>query len=969
MLTGVRPFRGRTAQQLGEQHQRARANLTVLAPGQQVVIERALSKNPHDRYPSCGEMVQALAVVVDPTPESRRDQLADSNPDVEADSRLGPSPRSSPSLGPIFRSLNLDDSSLHATGSPTVESRPPAESTGEDTTGSRLPWAMNPVGSSVEPTVFVGLGGIAGRTLCAIKHLFEARIEHRACRRSLGWLFLDTDRATIQEVGQDDLAGRLRDEETVLMPLHGPEYYRPQLKQLLGWLGRHWVFRIPRSHCTEGIRPLGRLALLDNAGRVTERLRKSIKQVASQITEEEGRQRLQILVVASISGGTGGGCLADVGCLIRRILREEQLECASVAGLLVVASSIRKEQKELARANAYVTLSELGHFLDPSCHFPGVKALGLGPSVGGKSPFDPLFLADLGDIVVEDDLENGAQLVAEYVFFCRGSARALLPDPAREAGRPDSSGLRSFRLGRLGFPRAQLRKMTALEVCRRVIDRRIQGPPRAAAGTEPAEPRLGAGQGVPAPLASEAAAADFFSRSGLDEKHFHELFLERVERASGSDPLRFFERQARSLMQARGRESQGPAFVRFMDELDERFGPGAGSDSDQPRQAPFEKRLTDEFTHDRCALERRMEAWVKDIVDDLSGGVEPARSALQALGSELASQLDASASRIEEVRARRSAIRTRLSCLSGSCKSAFAALRRQPKRDATTQIEELCEYGQLWIQETALRVRAEIVSALLARRAQVNSRLDELRQGLESVKRFFQSKEARFQDSRCPALGWSIDLLPAGPVRTGSVRELLADSFCSERRLAELERGLWRELREPHGGLVEIMTRESKVVSEVFESALLQPVASAVDRWLEVQDAASILPERRGSMEGALRELAAAYRSLTGGLPALPQPRVIVGTPCSPSGRSLRESLAQSSSLPTIAEDIAIADDVVLCVEQENLSLAATADGLVARQPWLAELASKLVTRRDVLWTGLGRAGAVASQVDSGEDL
>jgi hypothetical protein len=96
---------------------------------------------------------------------------------------------------------------------------------------------------------------------------------------------------------------------------------------------------------------------------------------------------------------------------------------------------------------------------------------------------------------------------------------------------------------------------------------------------------------------------------------------------------------------------------------------------------------------------------------------------------------------------------------------------------------------------------------------------------------------------------------------------------------------------------------------------------------------------------------------------------VTVGTPCSPSGRSLRESLAQSSVLPTIAEDIAIADDVVLCVEQENLSLAATAERIVADQPWLADLAPKLVTRHDVVWSGLERAGAVAPQVESGENL
>ena len=180
---------------------------------------------------------------------------------------------------------------------------------------------------------------------------------------------MDTDRATLQEARCPNLAGKLGVEETLLMPLHGPDYYRPQLKQLLGWLARHWVFRIPRSHCTEGIRPLGRLALIDNADRVMERLRQAIRQMAARTQHQEGREQFRVMVIASISGGTGGGCFADLGLTIRQILREERVEQASVEGLMIVALGMRKEQRELAQANAYVTLSELRYYLDPSCRF------------------------------------------------------------------------------------------------------------------------------------------------------------------------------------------------------------------------------------------------------------------------------------------------------------------------------------------------------------------------------------------------------------------------------------------------------------------------------------------------------------------------------------------------------------------------------------------------------------------------
>jgi len=60
MLTGIRPFRGRTAPQLLEQHLHGKPNVAPLPEGDQPVILRSLAKNPKDRFPTCGEMIQAL---------------------------------------------------------------------------------------------------------------------------------------------------------------------------------------------------------------------------------------------------------------------------------------------------------------------------------------------------------------------------------------------------------------------------------------------------------------------------------------------------------------------------------------------------------------------------------------------------------------------------------------------------------------------------------------------------------------------------------------------------------------------------------------------------------------------------------------------------------------------------------------------------------------------------------------------
>jgi eukaryotic-like serine/threonine-protein kinase len=60
MLTGHRPFRGTSLQQLFMQHLTAAPDLNPLPSSDRTVVGRALSKRPEDRYSSCGEFVRAL---------------------------------------------------------------------------------------------------------------------------------------------------------------------------------------------------------------------------------------------------------------------------------------------------------------------------------------------------------------------------------------------------------------------------------------------------------------------------------------------------------------------------------------------------------------------------------------------------------------------------------------------------------------------------------------------------------------------------------------------------------------------------------------------------------------------------------------------------------------------------------------------------------------------------------------------
>ena len=269
-----------------------------------------------------------------------------------------------------------------------------------------------------------------------------------------------------------------------------------------------------------------------------------------------------------------------------------------------------------------------------------------------------------------------------------------------------------------------------------------------------------------------------------------------------------------------------------------------------------------------------------------------------------------------------------------------------------------------------LHVRAELLRGLLARAAQVGDGLIRLQQGLESVERSFAAKSPCFRNSQCERLGSSADLLPVQTASMVELRETFASSFCSDRRLADLERAFHEEVLRPHGGLSVVMVRETSFVAEVFQETLVRRVTRAVDDWLKDNDAASILYQRHGSIEGAARDLielvnpTVLRRSETGA-----EERLIVGLPDSPWGRSLCERLAKSANELSISAFVSIPDDIVFCLEIEKMRFSAVLRKLISGQPWLTDLAPKLLSREDVDWPDLKLAAEMRTRIEEGVNL
>src|SRR5262249_41162837 len=61
LLTGTLPFTGKNSRHLLLAHTRGEPDLAPLSEADRAVLGRALAKHPHQRFPSCAELVRALA--------------------------------------------------------------------------------------------------------------------------------------------------------------------------------------------------------------------------------------------------------------------------------------------------------------------------------------------------------------------------------------------------------------------------------------------------------------------------------------------------------------------------------------------------------------------------------------------------------------------------------------------------------------------------------------------------------------------------------------------------------------------------------------------------------------------------------------------------------------------------------------------------------------------------------------------
>ena len=383
LLTSTRPFSGRTIAQLATQHVHNAPNLEPLPAADRPCVARALEKSPDRRFANCSEFVDKLA--------NPRGRIVSSQAEEV---------------------VEKPESRAHA-----VENLPQVRAHGDSET------------KQVHALV-VGLGGTGADCL----HQMRSRVSElgAASPLTLHSVLIDSDPLSTQTASMIEPSEFTPQCRIVRATLRAAKEYRDSGTERLRTVSRRWIYNVPRNGSTGGMRPLGRMALVDHGEKVLQTLTSAVEDLKSQCEDEA---EPKVYIVGSIAGGTGSGIFIDVVYLLRHLLDDFGMENEQVLSLLTTNPFRGDPARPLSLHSMKAALSELGHFMRPGNGYPGDEGAGFPSVPAARTPLHDAY-------IVAESEEPGAvspiDAVANYLWcdatFCRNwFATARKEDSERDS--------------------------------------------------------------------------------------------------------------------------------------------------------------------------------------------------------------------------------------------------------------------------------------------------------------------------------------------------------------------------------------------------------------------------------------------------------------------------------------------------------------------------------------------------------
>jgi hypothetical protein len=965
MLTGVLPFPGRTAAQLAAQHLNAKPRLTSLPDNDQPVIGKALSKKPAERYNTCRELVDALAEAGKrapgaaspaPPPEgsmtdvaamptatrSQAEMLANLDAATRAVQQLtsagGAFIQPSQTSAGMSRPVRFTHTRATRTAVKIGEAAPVPSRTPElDALQNAPPLVdvpppdVEPNAPPLRPTLFIGIGSCGSKVLRRLRRRLDDRLPHEL-QMLAPMLLLDTDARDLHSASSGDDLGHLRPEETLAMPLRRSQDYKDDSRQILAWLSRRWLFNIPRSLQTEGLRPLGRLALVDHSQELTARLKAAIEKLHGDSSQLQLFPR--VVIVASPAGGTGGGMVTDVAFLARQLI--ETLPEGSnmeVMAMLVHGTSRNPQQQELAAANTVATLTELAQFHRPGAFFPGDPACGLKPREAGSGALDAAYMIHAGDDLAPQQMEAADDRVAEFLMLDTVTPAGNMLEACRlEIGETPGLRLRSFGIHQFGFAHDKMLDNSVSRICRAVVQR-MMGPPPV-----PEHKKHSLLHSTDAPTSDhppadplgdlDQRAATLVRTMGLDVEPLLQVVQQFASADLGGDAEAFFKK-----LMITGPQGQ-PLVEKWVASACELFGMQHTDTSIEAQPGELAQALDVRVGPWIGQVGTGLREWIEAIVEDPQCRVLGAKRAAKWFQGYLKRLVD----KLAEYRGRFA--RETDVAVQGLLKNEVVkgkAKSRTPQDLADVYLH----YCRLRLFELSAQKAGQIAHALQSHAVRAHDAMVDLQRDLDLLGKQFPVRE----EGDTPP--------PAASAEVSAVRSSVAGQLkASEELLAkQLDEHLTQSVFTAQGGLKAVVSaggeaRENLIatIRSGARQAALATVQSIdlASLLLKTQDGESPLAKCVSEARPWLERCGGRRRLIF----VIPQNLVGQYSPATLSGQLASGLFTQ---LPGVAPGTGC--DLVLLFELGDVSLPHVAANIVDFRRDLAEASSRLQTRSDITWT------------------
>ncbi len=911
LLTGEPPFAGRTPAQLIAQHLHSQPNLRLLPTFDQSVVARALSKVAERRFSNCRAFIDELTDAsrfVEPSQRQRTvgNASQDNQPWSGATGTTTSEPR---------RLAETELVSLVFPAPTDLRNLPPIEIKTDRSYG--------------RPALFIGVGEMGTRVLCDLKQRLREKFGNVDDIPALQFLALETDPQSLAQVSADSFDGALRFHESLLLPLKDPQEYRAKSKLLLEWMNRRWLYNIPRSRKTEGIRALGRLAFVDHFTSIVDALRTALATAMAPDSLDATSRRTgtpfvagppRVYVIGSTTGGTGSGMLLDLGYTLRTLFKKMEITDAQLCGILTCATPLRAKARDLAVANTVALLGELKQF--SGNRYPGEPACDL-PAFKGQAPFTSTYFLQLGESADEAAFRQLTADISSYLSLNTLTQAASFFEQCRDESDTTAckeiATIRTFGLSSMNCQSNDIAS-TGAEVLTGALFARWAEYDDVSHKSRPASIDRTAAK-------AQTLAAKFSEMFGMTATRVVEEAMLHIRKELGQDPRQFIRKSLNDIWVQSSQMNSDERIRTTMGTIDRLIG--SSQDLSVAAKAKSLSAMLDrQLVSNSQQMQLALQDWLAKLVDTPTLRVVGARHACAWMIHHF-EQLERAASEQLD-RLKLDIDRLALSLRDTGLESAANPIERTLIGVNSKVFQDLFEFATATLEAASYR------STNLARQALrevilVNERrLRGLSQNLQALADEFPN---------------STDELPAN--LTSSKLQQIPRDF--RNALPQLVATLDQELERTHLGQLLVMDELAKGGKIDLENLSLSvgKHAEAVLRRHFQGVAASELPEHGAYDKEQLKECV-----------NLALPRL---TSCGGAKRALVMIPTSGELEPTLSRDARLAEESVtmltegkslvsVCFEVEQIPLDNIAASLIRNRHDYLDLAAKLHTRIDVDW-------------------